>query len=80
MRPFPTQLSATPPAMVSCFSPVISCAYRVMRSMTSSVTAWIDAAMSISRWVMGVSAFRGGPSRIEFIRLDVMTSLWQYAK
>ncbi len=33
-----------------------------MRSMISSVTTWIDAAMSISRCVSFDSGLRGGPS------------------
>ena len=36
---------------------------RAIRSMISSVTAWIEAARSISRWVSGVSGFRGGPPK-----------------
>ena len=31
--------------------------------MTSSVTFWIEAAMSISRWVNGDSGGRGGPPK-----------------
>ena len=34
---------------------------RAIRSMISSVTTWIDAARSISRWVSGDSGLRGGP-------------------
>ena len=34
-----------------------------MRSTTSSVTAWIDAARSISRWVSSDSGARGGPPK-----------------
>ena len=33
--------------------------------LDSSVTAWLEAAMSISRWVMGVSGLRAGPSKSE---------------
>ena len=41
--------------------PVSRWAVRAMRSMTSSHTAWIDRARSISRCVNGVSGARGGP-------------------
>ncbi len=57
-----TQFSATPPARHRFFSPVSACSVRASRSTTSSVTFWIEAAMSISRWVIAVSGLRGGPS------------------
>ena len=41
--------------------PVSACTWRAVWSIASSVTAWIDAAMSISRRVIGVSGLRGGP-------------------
>lgn len=62
-RPLATQLSATPPASVRFEEPVTSCACCAIRSTMSSVTTWIDAAMSISRFVIGLSAFRGGPPK-----------------
>ncbi len=50
--------------------PVCACTCRAMRSMISSVTSWIEAAMSISRCVSGDSGCRGGPpnSRSNFVR------------
>ena len=59
--PFATQLSATPPARQRFSAPVSAASERVSRSTTSSVTAWIDAARSISRWVSNSSGLRGGP-------------------
>ena len=51
IRPLPTQFRATPPASTRFFMPVCRCTCRAVRSMTSSVTAWIEAARSISRCV-----------------------------
>ena len=48
--------------------------------MISSVTAWIEAAMSISRCVISLSARRGGPPKSASIFFDVITSLYVYAK
>ena len=42
------------------------------RSTTSSVTAWTDAARSISRWVSGASGLRGGPPNSSSNRALVM--------
>ena len=63
IRPLPTQLSATPPARQRLRIPVSACTWRAARSIASSVTAWIDAAMSISRSVIGPSGCRGGPPK-----------------
>ena len=49
IRPLATQFSATPPARQRFFMPVCRCTCRGQRSMTSSVTAWIEAARSMSR-------------------------------
>ena len=43
-------------------------AVRAMRSTTSSVTFWIEAARSISRWVIALSGVRGGPPNRARIR------------
>ena len=65
--PLATQLSATPPAQAQILrnrrSPPR--ATRVRRSTISSVTAWIEAARSISRWLNPrVRVGRGGaPNR-----------------
>ncbi len=61
IRPFATQLSATPPARHNDAAPVCSCARAASLSMASSTTSWTDAARSISRWVSGPSGARGGP-------------------
>ena len=63
MRPLPTQLRATPPAMQRFVIPVSARRCRAMRTMISSVTCWIEVAMSISRCVVGPSNFRGGPPK-----------------
>ena len=78
--PFPTQFSATPPAMHRLGSPVSACAVFAILSMMSSVTAWIEAARSISRCVIGLSAARGGPPNRRSNFADVITSLCVYAK
>ena len=57
--------------------PVMACTCRAQRSMISSVTSWIDAAMSISRWVSGDSARRGGPPNSVSNFGDVMVMPWQ---
>ena len=43
-------------------------------------TAWIEAAISISRWEISPSARRGLPPSSASSFGDVITSLWQYAK
>ena len=48
-----------------------------MRIMISSVTFWIDAAMSISRCVTGDSGARGGPPKSSSNFFDVIVSPWQ---
>ena len=58
--PLATQLSATPPARQRFFISVSAASARVRRSTTSSVTAWIDAARSIWRWVSSSSGFARG--------------------
>ncbi len=55
-----TQLRATPPARQALRSPVVSRAWRAIRSTISSVTTWIDRAMSISRLVSSLSGGRAG--------------------
>ncbi len=49
MRPFITELNATPPARQRFLIPVSAARPRVRRSTTSSVTAWIEAARSMCR-------------------------------
>ena len=61
MRPFATQLSATPPERQRFFDPVRTRTCRAILSMISSVTDWIDAARSMCRSVIGDSGLRGGP-------------------
>ena len=73
----PTQFSATPPARQRFFMPVCACKCRTARSMISSVTAWIEAAKSISRWVKGASGRRGGPPNSRANFREVITSPWQ---
>ena len=60
-----------PPASARSRQPVSACAWRAVRSMISSVTSWIDAAMSISRWVMGVSGWRAGPPKSRITSYNV---------
>ena len=60
--------------------PVSACTWRAVRSIASSVTAWTDAAMSISRWVIGVSGWRGGPPNSASNFGDVIRSPSQYRK
>jgi hypothetical protein len=59
--PLATQLSATPPARQRFAMPVSAASVRVRRRTTCSVTAWTEAAMSISRWLIGSSLRRGLP-------------------
>ena len=59
-RPLATQLSATPPARQRARSPVAARAVRARRTMTSSVTAWTDAARSKWWSSSGDSAGRRG--------------------
>ncbi len=61
MRPFATQLSATPPAIARCVMPVSAWANLASFSIASSVKSWTDRARSISRWVRSDSISRGGP-------------------
>ncbi len=77
MRPLPTQLSATPPARQRFFIPVWACTWRAARIMISSVTTWIEAARSISRWVSGDSGRRGGPPNRRSNFFEVMVRPWQ---
>ena len=62
MRPLPTQFRATPPASTRFFMPVCRWTCRAVRSMTSSVTAWIEAARSISRCVSRLSGLPRRPA------------------
>jgi hypothetical protein len=48
--------------------------------MTSSVTSWIEAAMSMSSCVSGDSIFRGGRPNSRSISGLVIVSPWQYRK
>jgi hypothetical protein len=57
IRPFATQLSATPPAMHRFFMPVRRCRSRTIASTISSVTFWMLAAMS--QWNCSI-----GPSMV----------------
>ena len=75
-----TQLRATPPAIARWRAPVSSWAWRAILSTISSVTAWIDAARSISRRVISLSGRRGGPPKSSSILGLVMTSVWQNPK
>ena len=72
-----TQLRATPPARQRFFMPVSAWTCRAMRSMISSVTTWIEAARSISRWVSSVSGVRGGPPKSRSNFAEVIVSPWQ---
>ena len=45
--------------------------------MTSSVTFWIEAAMSISRCEIGVSGRRGGPPNRSWNFGPVIVRPWQ---
>ena len=45
--------------------------------MISSVTFWIEAARSISRWVKGDSGFRRGPPNASSNLREVIVSPWQ---
>jgi hypothetical protein len=65
--PLATQLSATPPARHSRRCPVSARTERASRSTTSSVTAWIEAAMSMWNWVSSSEAGSrtGWPNRRE---------------
>ncbi len=72
--PLATQLSATPPASTALRSPVVRAAWRAMRITISSVTTWIDAARSSSRWVISDSGERGGPSKRSANRRLVIVS------
>jgi hypothetical protein len=45
------------------FSPVMVCKWRAIFRTISSVTTWMDRAMSISRWVISDSAARAGPPK-----------------
>ena len=46
IREFATQLSATPPAIVSAVSPVLARSHRASSTSTSSTRAWTEAARS----------------------------------
>ena len=66
--PLATQLSATPPARQRFSLAGLARERRASsRSMTSSVTAWIEAARSMSRWVSSVLglARRAAEQRVE---------------
>ena len=60
--PLATQFSATPPARQRFRSPVSTASARVILSTISSVTAWIEAAMSMWKSSSSVSDVRAGPA------------------
>ena len=61
--PLATQLSATPPARAQVLYPGLLGSVRGMRSTTSSVTAWMEAAMSMCFCVSRLSGSRAAGRR-----------------
>ncbi len=75
--PLATQLSATPPAMQRFFMPVCSWMCRPIFITMSSVTFWIEAAMSMCSWSSLPSAGRAGRPNSWWNFSDVIVRPWQ---